>query len=106
MTQEPTRPPTRTLCLGEALVDLICERQLADPRHADAFVPHFGGAVANAAVVAARAGAEVALAGGAGADEWGEWLGNRLEAEGVDVSLFVRLEGTQTPLAVVTVDHA
>src|SRR5213078_4634315 len=38
----------RTLCLGEALVDLIAERR-------DAFVPHFGGATANIAVRAARA---------------------------------------------------
>ena len=53
-TGEPA-PPTRTLCLGEALVDLICEQprrgRLAE---ADAFVPHFGGAVANVAMVAAR----------------------------------------------------
>ena len=37
-------------------------------------MPHFGGAVANVAVVAARIGARVALAGGAGEDPWGEWL--------------------------------
>ena len=52
---------------------------------------------------AARAGARVALAGGAGADDWGRWLRNRLEDEGVDVSLFELVEGRQTPLAVVAV---
>jgi hypothetical protein len=51
----------RILCLGEALVDLICERPIASVAEADAFVPHFGGVVANVAVVAARAGAPVAL---------------------------------------------
>lgn len=86
------------LCLGEALVDLIRERE-------DAFVPHFGGAVANVAVVTARRGARVALAGGAGDDEWGDWLRTRLIAEGVDVSLFSLLPGTRTPLAVVSVDE-
>ena len=87
----------RTLCLGEALVDLIGERP-------DAFVPHFGGAVANVAVLAARAGGSVALAGGAGEDEWGRWLLERLEREHVDVSLFKLIDGGQTPLALVRVD--
>jgi fructokinase len=86
-----TPPPARVLCLGEALVDLIGERP-------DAFVPHFGGAVANVAVLAARAGGSAALAGGAGDDAWGQWLLDRLEHEGVDVSLFKLIEGSQTPL--------
>jgi fructokinase len=96
--------PVRTLCLGEALVDLVCERQVAGLDDADGFVPHFGGAVANVAVVAARAGARVALAGGAGDDEWGLWLRDRLEREGVDLSLFELIPGAQTPMAVVTGD--
>ena len=40
----------RTLCVGEALVDLVCERPVASLAEADAFVPHFGGAIANVAV--------------------------------------------------------
>ena len=97
--------PTRILCLGEALVDLICERPAENLAQADAFVPHFGGAVANVAVVAARAGAQVALAGGVGEDDWGEWLRERLIAESVEVSLFELMPGVQTPLALVTVDE-
>jgi fructokinase len=46
----------------------------------------------------------VALAGGAGADPWGRWLRQRLGREGVDLSWFALIEGSQTPLAVVTVD--
>ena len=95
-----------TLCLGEALVDLICERPASDIAEADSFVPHFGGAVANVAVFAARAGARVALAGGAGDDSWGAWLRDRLVREGVDTSLFELIEGSQTPLAIVTVSDA
>src|SRR5579875_2629383 len=98
--------PRRVLCLGDALLDLICERQLADPLDADVFVPHPGGAVANVAALAARAGAEVALAGGAGEDDWGRWLRERLEAAAVDTSLFALAPGVQTPLALVTVDVA
>jgi sugar/nucleoside kinase (ribokinase family) len=91
--------------LGEALVDLICERAVEDLAQADAFVPHFGGAVANVAVVAARAGASVALAGGAGDDPWGRWLHDRLGQEGVELSLFELISGAQTPIAFVTVDR-
>jgi sugar/nucleoside kinase (ribokinase family) len=100
----PTVSSFRILCLGEALVDLICERHLDDMAQADTFVPHFGGAVANVAMVAARAGAPVALAGGAGEDPWGRWLLARLRHEGVDLSLFTLLAGSQTPLALVVVD--
>ena len=96
----------RTLLLGEALVDLICERPVASLADADAFVPHLGGAVANVAVAAARRGAGVALAGGAGADPWGAWLRDRLAAEGVDLSWFGTLTGAATPVALVTVDSA
>jgi hypothetical protein len=76
----------RTLILGETLVDLICERPVAAPGEADAFVPHFGGAGANVAVTAARAGADVALAGGAGDDDWGRWLQGRQGILLTDVS--------------------
>jgi fructokinase len=94
----------RTLLLGEALVDLVCERPVASPAEADSFVPHFGGAVANVAVTAARAGAKVALAGGAGDDAWGAWLRDRLAAEGVGLDHFELLGGVQTPVAFATVD--
>ena len=101
----PARGPV--LCLGEALVDLICERPLAAMTEArSSFVPHFGGAVANVAVCAARAGARVALAGGAGDDGWGRWLRDRLASEGVELSLFELMPGSQTPLAIVAVDPA
>jgi sugar/nucleoside kinase (ribokinase family) len=94
------------VCLGEALVDFICERPLDDVALGDAFVPHFGGSVANVAVIAARHGARVALAGGAGEDAWGRWLRDRLTREGVGVSLFELTPGAPTPVALVAVDRA
>jgi sugar/nucleoside kinase (ribokinase family) len=60
--------------------------------------------VANVAVLAARHGAAVALAGGAGDDAWGRWLRARLERERVDTSLFELNEGTQTTLDLVAID--
>lgn len=70
------------------------------------FVPHFGGAVANVALMAARAGARVALAGGVGDDEWGRWLRDQLERSGVDLRHFKLIEDMATPLALATVDQA
>jgi sugar/nucleoside kinase (ribokinase family) len=94
----------RILCLGEALVDLVCERPAASISEADAFVPHFGGAIANVAVTAARRGADVALAGGVGSDAWGGWLHDRLQDEGVDLTWFDRRDDVATPVAFVTLD--
>jgi fructokinase len=93
------------VCLGEGLVDLICERPAASIADADSFKPYFGGALANVAVAAARAGARASLAGAAGDDEWGAWLRERLKREGVDLSCFELLEGEQTPVAFASFDH-
>ena len=60
------------LCLGEAIVDLFCERPVAGFEEADAFVPHCGGAPANAAVDGgALRRATCRSAGGVGDDPWG-----------------------------------
>ncbi len=97
------RPGAPTLCVGEPLVDLVCERPLGDAPAGDAFVPHLGGAVANVSVIAARLGAHVALAGGAADDDWGRWLRDRLRREGIDLSLFELAPEAQTPIELVTV---
>ena len=95
----------RTLCLGEALVDLICERRVDGLAQADSFVPHFGGATANVALAAARTvRGSSALAGGAGGDAWGPWLRDRLQAAGVDLTWFSLIEGQHTPVAFVALD--
>jgi fructokinase len=95
----------RIACLGEALVDMVCERPVTGPTDVDAFVPHFGGALANVAVQAARRGAEIAICGGVGDDPWGHWLEETLRAEGVDTTDFVFERGGRTPLALVTIDN-
>lgn len=92
------------MCLGEALVDMICERPVTRLAQADMFVPHLGGVVANVALLAARAGAATALVGGVGNDEWGGWLRDQLRAGGVGLERFKLIEELQTPLALTTVD--
>ncbi len=54
-------------------------------------------------MIAARYGAHIALAGGAGDDAWGHWLRDRLLREGVEASLFELVPGMQTPLATVLI---
>ena len=70
------------------------------------FVPHFGGSVGNVALMAARAGARIALAGGVGDDDWGHWLREQLDRAGVDLRHFKLIEDMPTPLALATVNHA
>jgi sugar/nucleoside kinase (ribokinase family) len=93
------------LCLGEAIVDLVCERELDSPAEADEFRPRFGGALANVAVAAARAGGRPALAGGVGEDPFGSWLSAQLAAEGVDTAYLSRVAGAPTPISVITFDR-
>jgi len=93
-----------TLCLGEALVDLIGEAPVESIRDVQRFTPHFGGVTANVAVFAARAGARVALAGAVGNDRWGRWLRGQLLSEGVYAHHFRLVQGAVTQLAFVAVD--
>jgi fructokinase len=95
----------RTLCFGEAIVDLICRRHVSSLAEADAFVPSPGGVTANVATAAAHHGASVALAGGAGDDAWGAWLRDRLAAAGVDLRWFGLAAGQATAVAFVTLDE-
>lgn len=97
---------SRVLLLGETLVDLIASEPAAELSAARSFAPRFGGSAANVAVFAARAGASVTLASGAGEDSWGRWLLARLERENVDSSLFALVPGVQTAVAAVAVDAA
>ena len=68
----PVRERRRTvtiLCLGEAIADLICERELEAPEVGRQLRPRTpGGALANVAVAIARAGGDAALLGGVGDD--------------------------------------
>jgi len=99
---DPERPEKQLVCLGEGLVDLIGP----DPSSglAGELQVHFGGAVANVAVAARRAGAAVALASGCGRDCWGRFLVERLRAEGIDLRFYAELEGVPTAFAFAFLD--
>lgn len=95
----------RIVCIGEALVDFVCERPVASLVEADSFVPRQGGSLANIAMAAACFSNRVELIGGVGDDEWGRWLHGRLESAGIDLTRFDLLPGVQTSHAFVSVDE-
>jgi len=88
-------------CLGEAIVDLICERNLTPGDPPGPFVAWPGGALANVAVGVARSGLPAALVGGVGGDGWGRWLSEVFEGEGVSTGWLATLPGADTPVALV-----
>ncbi len=95
----------RIVCLGEALVDFVCERPVASLAEANFFVPRQGGSLANIATAAARFSDRVELIGGVGDDEWGRWLHARIGEAGVDTTRFDLLPEVQTSHAFVSVDE-
>lgn len=99
-----TGPARPVACLGEAILDLVCERRLGPEDAPGPFEAHHGGAPANVAALLARSGIPVALLGGLGQDRWGRWLRAGLESEGVDTSWLAAVEGVRTPVAVITFD--
>ncbi|MCL4287558.1 MAG: 5-dehydro-2-deoxygluconokinase, partial [Thermoleophilia bacterium] len=92
------------ICLGEALVDLICPDPVSEPAAASRFEVHPGGALANVAVAARRAGAPAALASACGDDGRGRYLRRRLAEAGVDLRFYGELEGVPTPFAFACLD--
>ncbi|MFN8114411.1 MAG: PfkB family carbohydrate kinase [Solirubrobacterales bacterium] len=92
------------ICLGEALVDLICPEPVADRSDARRFEVHCGGALANVAVAARRAGAPAALASACGDDDRGRLIRSLLEAEGVDLRFYGVVPGAPTAFAFAYLD--
>jgi len=94
------------ICLGEALVDLICPDPVGDHAEAARFEVHCGGALANVAVAARRAGAPAGLASGCGDDDRGRLLRRRLAAQDVDLRFYGEVAGVPTPFAFAYLDPA
>lgn len=92
-------------CLGEAIVDLICERRLGPEDDPGPFEAHHGGAPANVAALLVRSDIPASLVGGLGDDRWGRWLRTGLEVEGVETTWLTEVAGADTPIAVVTFDR-
>ncbi|RTL62523.1 MAG: ribokinase [Pseudonocardiaceae bacterium] len=98
----------RVLVVGAVNVDLVVQTDRL-PGPGETVVGagverHGGGKGANAAVAAARAGAEVRYCGAVGADDAGAGALAELRAEGIDVTDVAVLEGIATGAALIVVD--
>ncbi|MBX9685825.1 MAG: carbohydrate kinase, partial [Candidatus Obscuribacterales bacterium] len=89
------------LCLGEILVDWVCTSVGFELAEAQSFTKAPGGAPANVAVGLARQGAKAAFIGRVSTDEFGKWLKNILEEEGIDTNGTVVDSEAQTRMAYV-----
>jgi ribokinase len=94
--------------LGSVNVDLVVRApKLPAPGETvtgGTFEQHYGGKGANQAVAAARLGADVALVGYVGNDEFGIEARRKLSEEGVNVD-GLRFVGEQTGVALIVVDE-
>ncbi|MFR9807344.1 PfkB family carbohydrate kinase [Pseudonocardia sp. RS010] len=98
----------RVLVVGAVNVDLVVHAERLPGPGETVVGPgverHGGGKGANAAVAAARAGAEVRYCGAVGADDTGDGALAELRAEGIDVTDVAVLEGVATGVALIVVD--
>jgi fructokinase len=96
----------RSVCLGEALIDFVSMQAGLSLVEAAEFEKNPGGAPANVAVGLARLGVGSAFMGKVGADEFGDFLIQVFEDEGVDTNGVVLTAEARTGLAFVAVAHS
>ncbi len=92
----------KVLCIGEALIDMICtdtNTSLCDGNH---FLKKAGGAPANVAAVIAALGGKVALTAKVGNDQFGKHLIDTLESFGVSTKYMLQDDAHFTTLAFVS----
>lgn len=98
---------TRIVVVGSINMDLVTQApRFVGPGETilgDGFVTVPGGKGANQAVAAARLGAQVALVGATGDDQFGQQLRQRLSAEGVDLDHVLQLGDCASGTASITI---
>lgn len=90
------------LSIGEALIDLISDREQGTLGEASSFHMYPGGQATNVALNVARLGASAVLVARVGDDALGSYLRRHLEMAGVGVTYLYTTEKTPTTLVVVT----
>ena len=102
------RPPPRILCVGHCALDRVFRVEAWPIGSAKIVASHFdesgGGMAANAAVAAARLGADVHFWGPSGSDATADIITRQLRDEGVDVTALRLFEGLTTSTSAVLVD--
>ena len=93
------------LALGSVMVEVTPKEAGADIAGGAELTALPGGASCNFASALAKLGVSVALATGAGDDEWGAWLRARLTALGIDASRVKTVEGQLSTVSFCWVDR-
>jgi len=92
----------KILCIGEALIDMICTDTGASLSEGQHFLKKAGGAPTNVAAAIAALGGEVELAAKVGADPFGKHLIDVMESFGVTTKWIFRDEHSFTTFAFVS----
>jgi fructokinase len=92
----------KILCVGEALIDMICTDVGSSLRDGQQFLKKAGGAPANVAAATAALGSEVELVAKVGADPFGNHIDEVLKEFGVGTSLLFRDKDHFTTIAFVS----
>jgi fructokinase len=80
----------KVLCIGEALIDMICTDVNVSLSNGQYFLKKAGGAPANVAAAIAALGGEVSMAAKVGKDPFGQHLIDILDTMGVNTSLVIK----------------
>ena len=80
----------KVLCIGEALIDMICTDVNVSLSNGQHFLKKAGGAPANVAAAIAVLGGEVTMAAKVGEDPFGQHLIELLDTMGVNTSLIIK----------------
>ena len=92
----------KVICIGEALMDMICTDVNVSLSSGQHFLKKAGGAPANVAAAIAALGGDVSMAAKVGDDPFGQHLIELLETMGVDTSLIIKDPHYFTTLAFVS----
>ncbi|HEX8357411.1 MAG TPA: PfkB family carbohydrate kinase, partial [Segetibacter sp.] len=80
----------KILCIGEALIDMICTDVGKSLKDGQQFLKKAGGAPANVAAAIAALGGEVDLAAKIGADPFGSYLTEVMQSFGVNTRYMLK----------------
>lgn len=95
----------KVLCIGEALIDMICTDKGSALAAGEHFLKKAGGAPTNVAAAIAALGGDVSIAAKVGADPFGDHLVQVMQDFGVDATYFLQDPQHFTTLAFVSLMH-
>jgi fructokinase len=93
---------SKILCIGEALIDMICTDKDAPLTHGENFVKKAGGAPTNVAAAIAALGGEVSIAAKIGIDPFGQHLIEVMKQFGVNTQWMLQDKNHFTTFAFVS----